>query len=110
MLKTFTTEQYIMLCKSGLHSQDMLDYYMIPVVEYACQVWHGKLTLAESTLLETIQRGALRIIYRDEDSYTAVLIKADLSKLSELRKKRCYTIFNQIQETHPKLHHLLRPE
>ncbi len=29
---------------------------------------------------------ALRIIYRDEDSYTALLIKADLPKLSERRK------------------------
>ncbi len=62
-----------MLCRSGLPSQDMLDYYhckIRPVVEYACQVWHGRLTPAESTLVETIQRTALRIIYRDEDSYT----------------------------------------
>ncbi len=78
-----------MLRRSGLPSQDMLDYYLCkirPVVEYACQVWHGRLTLAESTLLETIQRRALRIIYRDEDSCTALLIKADLPKFSERRK------------------------
>ncbi len=58
-----------------------------PFVEYACQVWHGRLTLAESTYLETIQRRTLRIIYRDEVGYTALLIKADLPKLSERRKK-----------------------
>ncbi len=48
------------------------------------------ITLAESTLLEIIQRRALRIIYRDEDSYSALLIKADLPKLSEHRKKVLY--------------------
>ncbi len=91
----------------------MLDYYLCkirPVVEYVCQVWHGRLTPAESTLPETIQRRALRIIYRDVDSYTALLIKVDLPKLSECRKKICYTLFKQIQEPHHKLHHLLPPE
>ncbi len=102
----------IMLHKSGLPSQDMLDYYLCkirPIVEYASQVWHGRLTLAESTLLETIQRRALRIIYSNEDSYTALLIKADLAKLSEHRKQS-YSLFNQIQEPHHKLHHLLPHE
>ncbi len=42
---------------------------------------------AESTLLKIIQRRPLRIIYSNEDSYTALLIKADLPKLSEHRHK-----------------------
>ncbi len=89
-----------MLHRSGLPSQDMLGSYLYkirPVVEYACQMWNVY-DVAESTLLETIQRRALRIIYRYEDSYTALLIKAD-----------CYTLLNQIQEHH-KLHYLLPPE
>ncbi len=79
----------IMLRRSGLPFQHMLDYYICKirqVVEYGCQVWHGKLTLAESTLLKHIHWRALRIIYRDEDSYTALLINADLPKLSKRRK------------------------
>ncbi len=47
-------------------------------------------TLAESTVLETMQRRALRMMYRDEDSYTALLIKADLHKLSEHKRKVLY--------------------
>ncbi len=38
----------MMLCRSGLPSQDMLEYYLFkikPVIEYVCQVWRGRLTL-----------------------------------------------------------------
>ncbi len=50
--------------------------------------------------------GLIRIIYRDEDSYIALLPKAKSLNI----EKMCYSLFNQIQEPHHKLHHLLLPE
>ena len=88
----------------------MLGYYLAkirPVTEYACQVWHPRLNKGDSTLLETIQRRALKIIYRNNDEYESHLLKAGLPTLHQRREDMCQKLFVQIQNPSHKLHALL---
>ena len=38
-----------------------------PVLEYACPVWHTKLTSTQCDAIEMMQKRAIRIIYSDGD-------------------------------------------
>ncbi len=38
-----------------------------PIVEYACQVWHPGLTQEQSECLESIQKQAIKIMYKKID-------------------------------------------
>jgi len=45
---------------------DLLHFYTTvvrPVLEYACPVWHSGLTVAQSDLLEYMQKRAICIVY-----------------------------------------------
>ena len=100
----------IMLRRAGVPPGDMLHYYVSkvrPVTEYACQVWHSRLTKGDSALLETIQRRALKIIYRDDQEYDNHLTRAGLLKLSQRRENMCHKLFTQMQHPSHKLHNLL---
>jgi len=56
-----------------------------PVLEYACPVWHPGLTVANSELLESVQKRAIRIIYPDANYWTSLIV-AGIDTLDERRK------------------------
>ena len=105
----------VMLKRAGVNAKDMCVYYkaMIrPVMEYCCQVWHSRLTKAQSELLESIQKRALRIIFSspgNNDEYGALLQGSKLECLAERRYKMCMKLFVQMQCESHKLHNLLVP-
>ena len=53
------------LRRSGVPSRDLCSvfcYFIRPILEYACPVWHSSLTLKLSDEIEAIQRRAVKII------------------------------------------------
>ena len=79
-----------------------------PVVEYACQVWHGALTKEQTDTIENIQERALHIIMPDV-SYELAMQIANLTTLSSRRVELCKMLFVKIQNENHRLHHLLPP-
>ena len=79
-----------------------------PVVEYACQLWHGGLTGGQSDLIESIQKRAMRIIM-PEANYELALQIAELPTLEQRRRKLCRKLFTEMQNESHKLHHMLPP-
>ena len=77
-----------------------------PVMEYACQVWHGGLTGGQSLLLESVQKRALHIIMPDA-SYELALEISELPRLDQRRKDLCQKLFKEMQSDSHRLHHLL---
>ena len=58
------------LRQADVPTTDLLHFYTTvvrPVLEYACPVWHSGLTVAQSNLLESVQKRAIRIVYPDAD-------------------------------------------
>jgi len=45
-----------------------------PDLEYACPVWHCGLTVAQSDLLESVQKRAIHIVYPDADYQTSLIV------------------------------------
>ena len=66
-----------------------------PVVEYACQVWHGGLTKEQTDTIENIQERALHIIMPDA-SYELAMQVANLTTLSSHRVELCKMLFVNI--------------
>jgi len=57
------------LRRSGASHEDLLCFHstvLRPVLEYASPVWHPSLTSAQTEVLETLQRRAMKIIYSDD--------------------------------------------
>ena len=79
-----------------------------PVVEYACQVWHGGLTSGQTDTIENIQERALEIIMPDA-TYELALEVSELPTLANRRLEMCKKLFVEIQDEKHKLHHLLPP-
>ena len=79
-----------------------------PVVEYACQVWHGGLSKEQSNSVENIQERALKIIMPDA-TYELALQVAELPTLASRRLDMCKKLFTEIQDDNHRLHHLLLP-
>jgi len=48
-----------------------------PVLEYACPVWHSSLTVAQSKLLESVQKRAMKIIFPDIDYKSLIMARID---------------------------------
>ena len=58
------------LRRADVPTRDLLHFYTTavrPVLEYACPVWHSGLTIAQSNLLESVQKHVIRIVYPDAD-------------------------------------------
>ena len=68
-----------------------------PVVEYACQVWHGGLSKEQSNSVENIQERALKIILPDA-TYELALQVAELPTLAGRRLDMCKKLFTEIQD------------
>ena len=78
-----------------------------PVVEYACQVWHGGLTKEQTDTIENIQEIALHIIM--PELYELAMQIANLTTLCSRREELCKKLFVEIQNENHRLHHLLPP-
>ena len=102
----------IMLAKAGVSQSDLLEVYtgrIRPLVEYACQLWHPGLTKEQSSCLESIQKRALRIIYKDTE-YAQALELSKLPTLHDRRIEMCRKLFVQIQDKNHRLNKLLPPK
>ena len=76
------------LRRADVPTTDLLHFYTAvvrPVLEYACPAWPSGLTIAQSNMLESVQKRAIRIIYPDAD-YQASLIVAGIVTLRERRE------------------------
>ena len=79
-----------------------------PVLEYACQVWHGGLTGGLTKQIESIQIRAMNIIMPDASEELALEI-AKIPMLGNRRKDLYKKLFIEMQDVNHKLHHLLPP-
>ncbi len=98
-----------LLKRSGASPHDIIKVYtsiIRPVMEYACPVWHSSLTKSQASLLENVQRRALKIAYPDID-YESAMVTSGIVSLSERRTELCRKRFAKIQRPDDKLHHLL---
>ncbi len=84
-------------------------YYRLsirPIVEYACPVWHTRLTKKQSKLLESLQKRAMNII-KPNMKYTEPLTFFKATILHERRAQLCQRFFQGILNPKHKLHFLL---
>ena len=79
-----------------------------PIVEYACQVWHGGLTNGQRKILESIQQRALKISHPSL-SYEEALSVTGLVTLDDRRVELCHRLFAESQDPNHKLFPLLPP-
>ena len=101
-----------LLKRHFLPYQDLITVYcsyIRPICEYGCPVWHGGLTVKQSSSLESVQKRALRIILGNEfSSYDDALNICNLTSLSKRRENLCLSFMkktlsktNQFQEYLP---------
>ena len=101
-----------LLKRHFLPCQDLITVYrsyIRPICEYGCPVWHGGLTVKQSSSLESVQKRALRIILGNQfSSYDDALNICNLTSLSERRENLCLSFMkktlsktNQFQEYLP---------
>ena len=79
-----------------------------PVLEYACQLWHGGLTETQCQALESIQIRALKIAY-PAITYQEALAETQLKTLQDRRNELCKRLFVSSQAPPHKLFPLLPP-
>ena len=97
------------LKRTRMASSEIVKVYISlvrPVLEYACQVWHGGLTEQQSDLLESIQERALRLAFPSMD-YNQALQVANIMTLHQRREELCKRLFDSAQDPSHKLHPLL---
>ena len=100
------------LKRAGISQSDLVTVYLSvvrPVQEYACPVWHTNLQQYPSDNIETIQKRALRCIFRGA-SYAEILSNVGLQTLKDRRDCICKKYFNSMKSETHKLHHLLPDE
>ena len=93
------------LKRSGVPPRDLrsvYSYFIRPVLEYVCPVWHTSLTRKLSDQLEQIQRRALRIIV-PRLPYTNGLNELDLATLEERRESLCKSFYKNNLNTASKV-------
>ena len=79
---------------------------IIPQLEYACPVWATSITEEQKTMIESIQKRAMKIIFSDMD-YPSALQKSGLSTLENRRNKLCYSFFQKMQNPNSSIHDIL---
>ena len=89
---------------------DLLHFYTTVVrlvLEYACPVWHSGLTVAQSNLLESVQKHTIRTVHPDADYQTSLII-AGIDTLHERREVLTAKFFKrQVLASSSLLHSLL---
>ena len=85
------------LRRSGVPSLDLCSvfcYFLRPILEYACPVWHSSLTLKLSDEIETIQRHAVKTIlpHLTYDGLSAL----NLTTLFDRREHLCRSFYHKI--------------
>ena len=97
MIRRATKKLWLLrrLKQLGLDTPTVLEYWVSegrPLLEYACALWTGSLTVLESRSLEAVQRSAMAICFNRWDlSYLAALARAGLPRLDSRRKKLART-------------------
>ena len=81
-------------------------YFIRPLLEYACPVWHSSLTCTLNNQLEDIQRRSLRIIY-PQMSYKDSITQFDLPTLYDRRELLCESFYKNATRPDSKLFNLL---
>ena len=97
------------LKRAKAEEKDLLVFYksiVRPHLEYSSQTWSSGITQTQSENIERVQRRALRIIYPDEDSVSA-LRKSGLQTLQERRTKFSKKLFLEMQNENHVLNKLL---
>ena len=95
------------LKKAKMKEDLMISYYSMvvrPMIEYALQVYHFGLTVAQSDRIEGFQRLALKIIYGFEISYRVALERSGLERLADRRINLCRSFAQKCTEN-PRYHH-----
>ena len=81
------------LKRFGVPVEDLVSVYIgyvRPIVEYACPVWHGSISIQQTQQIERIQKRACRIILGSTyTSYTDALSTTGLHTLQERRLHLC---------------------
>ena len=98
-----------LLLRAGIPKLEVLEvYYSLvrSVLEYAAEVWHGRLTKDQSEKIEHIQNRTVKLIFPDED-HTDICQKHGIVSLKDRREERCEKLYKEIQNPGHKLHHLL---
>ena len=102
--------QYLrILHRCGLTQDQLRQVYITlirPILEYASQVWTTGLSSESSKLLESIQKRACRIICPGKN-YKDALEQTKLESLYDCRIHKCKDLFQQMQNSHHKLHSML---
>ena len=97
-----------LLKKSRVECNSIVKIYLVlirPILEYAIQVWQDIPNFLE-TKLETIQKGALRIIF-PHLTYEQALIEAGIETLAERRYALCLSYILKLKDQNHPLHFLL---
>ena len=98
-----------MLKRSGVPIIDLrsvYSYFIRPVLEYACPVWHTSLSLPLRDDVEDIQRRAIRIIY-PHLSYSQGLQELNLSTLFDRRQSLCRSFYKSNLASNSKIKDLI---
>ncbi len=98
-----------MLKHAAVKSEDLVGIYvtiLLPILEYACQVWHPGITEGHATTLGSIQRRALKIIFPDL-SYETALEQTGLPTLEYRRIQMCKKLYTNMLDDSHKLYKLL---
>ena len=85
---------------------DQCSYFMRPILEYACPVWHSSLTCKLKEQVEDIQRRALRVIH-PQSSYKEALVELNLPTLYDRRELLCQTFYRNALHSNSRLYSLL---
>ena len=100
-----------MLRRARVAPKDIVQIYcskIRPVMEYACPVWHGGITVEQSDAIEHVQERAMRIAYPSLD-YCEAIRAADIPSLQQRRVDQCKALFTKMQDPNDKLFRILPP-
>jgi hypothetical protein len=98
-----------LLRRANIIPLDIVQVYCSTIrslLEYACEVWHPGLSKQQCNKIEMIQKRALKVVF-PELSYSEALLKTNIPTLSDRRRERCETFFNNMSNPTHKLHNLL---
>ena len=99
------------LKRTKLSSKEIVKVYLTlirPVLEYACQAWHGGLNDNQTQLLESLQQRVMKMVYPSL-TYDQAMITANIPSLYDRRETMCRRMFQDSQMADHKLFPLLPP-